>query len=294
MHILVTGKNGQVATALRYAAESKGIRISFLSRPDIDLSKPESLATPIRSVRPDVIVSTAAYTAVDRAEVEADLAMTINGVAAGELAHIAAALKAPLIHLSTDYVFAGDKAAPYAENDQADPINVYGRSKLAGEKAIIAEWADHAILRTSWVYSPYGSNFVRTMLRLSEGQNEVRVVNDQLGSPTYAPEIARAILAIAARLREDRSEHLRGIFNLTASGETTWAGFAEAIFSGLALRHGPTVKVNAIPTVEYPTLARRPANSRLSGEKLLRVHNIGLEDWMTSLDRCLDALIRRN
>ncbi|HVZ29419.1 MAG TPA: dTDP-4-dehydrorhamnose reductase [Asticcacaulis sp.] len=286
MRILVTGTQGQVVTALKAANAD----VIALGRPDIDLAEPGSLRAPITAARPDVMVSAAAYTAVDKAESEPDLARAINGEAPGELARIAAELGVPLLHLSTDYVFNGARSEPYAEDDATGPVSVYGATKLMGEEAIRAATPNHIILRTAWVYSPFGGNFVRTMLRLAETRDEVNVVDDQLGCPTYAPDIARAVLAIARRAVADRSPCLRGTFHLTAPDETTWAGFAQAIFAGLTARGGKKVIVNPIPSSAYPTPARRPANSRLNGKKLEAAYGIVLPSWRVSLDACLDIL----
>lgn len=286
MRILVTGTQGQVVTALK-AADAD---VMALGRPDIDLADPKSLRGPITAARPDVIISAAAYTAVDKAESEPDLARAINGEAPGDLARIASELGVPLLHLSTDYVFDGAKPEPYVEDDATGPVSVYGATKLMGEEAIRSVMANHVILRTAWVYSPFGSNFVRTMLRLAETRDEVNVVDDQRGCPTYAPDIAKAMLTIARRVAADPSSVLRGTFHLTAPDEATWAGFAQAIFAGVATHGGKKVIVNPIPSSAYPTPARRPANSRLNGKKLEAAYGIVLPSWRVSLDACLGAL----
>lgn len=292
MRILVTGKEGQVDSSLaQLGATMPNVEVIRLGLPKIDLSRPETLEAPLRTARPDVIISSAAYTAVDKAETEPELAQRINGDGPGELARIAADLDVPILHLSTDYVFAGDKDAAYFETDTAGPVSVYGRTKLAGETAIQNATANHVILRTAWVYSPFGNNFVKTMLRLGETRDEINVVADQHGCPTYAPEIARALLAIAQRVAADRDPSLRGIFHLTGQGETTWARFAEEIFAGAARRGRKPVKVNPIPTSAYPTPARRPANSRLDGNKLFSVYGLRLATWQSSLDDCLEKLL---
>ncbi|HTN41609.1 MAG TPA: dTDP-4-dehydrorhamnose reductase, partial [Asticcacaulis sp.] len=268
MRILVTGKEGQVDTSLLALGEQLGLEIIRIGLPEIDLSKPETLGAPVLDARPDVIISSAAYTAVDKAEAEAELAQTINGDAPGALARLAAELDIPILHLSTDYVFAGDKTSAYDETDTPAPVSVYGKTKLSGEVQIRAATDNHVILRTAWVYSPYGNNFVKTMLRLGETRDELNVVSDQHGCPTYAPEIARALLAIAQQVTIDRDPTLRGTFHLTGQGETTWAEFAEAIFKGAESRGRQPVRVKPISTNEYPTPSKRPANSRLNGNKL--------------------------
>ncbi len=290
MRVVVTGKEGQVDTSLAELGEKLGIEIIRVGLPEIDLSKPETLAGPVKAAKPDLIISSAAYTAVDKAESEAGLAQAINGDGPGELARIAAELNIPILHLSTDYVFAGDKDGVYDETDTPAPVSVYGRTKLSGEEQIKAATSNHVILRTAWVYSPYGNNFVKTMLRLGETRDELNVVADQNGCPTYAPEIARALLTIAQRVAKDSDPKLRGTFHLTGQGETTWAGFAEAIFAGSAERGGKAVRVNPIPTSAYPTPASRPANSRLSGEKLAATYDLRLDPWGVSLDDCLTRL----
>ena len=290
MRIVVTGKEGQVDTSLAELGETLGIEIVRIGLPEIDLSKPETLSGPVKAAKPDLIISSAAYTAVDKAESETELAQAINGDGPGELARIAAELNIPILHLSTDYVFAGDKDGIYLETDTPAPVSVYGKTKLSGEEQIRAATPNHVILRTAWVYSPYGNNFVKTMLRLGETRDELNVVADQNGCPTYAPEIARALLSVAQRVVADSDPALRGTFHLTGQGETTWAGFAEAIFAGSSMRGGKAVKVNPIPTSDYPTPAKRPANSRLSGEKLATTYDLRLDPWRVSLNDCLTRL----
>ncbi len=294
MRILVTGKEGQVDTALQQLGDATAdIEVVRIGLPEVDLSRPETLEIPVREARPDVIISSAAYTAVDKAESELGLAEAINADGPGELARLAATLDIPLLHLSTDYVFSGEKNGVYVEADTPCPVSAYGLTKLSGEMAIEKATDNHVILRTAWVYSPFGNNFVKTMLRLGETRDEINVVADQRGCPTYAPEIARALLAVARRVTTDRDPALRGLFHLTGQGETTWSGFAEAIFAGASVRGRPAVKVNEIPTSAYPTPAKRPANSRLSGEKLFDVYGLRLDPWRISLDNCLDQLIGR-
>ena len=295
MRVLVTGKEGQVDTSLQALADKSPLDIELIriGLPEIDLSKPDTLDAVVRAAKPDVIISSAAYTAVDKAESEPELAEAINGHGPQRLAQLAAELEVPILHLSTDYVFAGDKDGIYSETDGPAPVSVYGRTKLLGEELIRQATPDHVILRTAWVYSPYGNNFVKTMLRLGSTRDEINVVADQRGSPTYAPEIARALLSVAQRVVADRDENLRGTFHLTAQGETSWAGFAEAIFEGAAARGGKKVKVNPIATADYPTPAKRPLNSRLNGEKLLATYGLKLAPWQESLSDCLDIIIEK-
>jgi dTDP-4-dehydrorhamnose reductase len=293
MRIAVTGKNGQVVSALLEKAAASGIDIQAFGRPELDLADAASVRRTLEAARPDVIVSAAAYTAVDRAESEPDLAFAVNGAGSGAVGAAAAALGVPVIHLSTDYVFAGDKAAPYVESDPTGPVSVYGRSKLQGEELLALATGDHAILRTAWVYSPFGANFVKTMLRLAETRDTLRVVGDQQGQPTSALDIADVVIAVAQRLTTDRDPALRGIFHMAGTGGTTWAGFASAIFRGLEARTGKWVGVESITTAEYPTPARRPANSRLSTEKLRQAYGIDIPNWESSLETVLDRLISK-
>lgn len=290
MKIAVTGLTGQVVSALIERAP-RPVEIIALGRPQLDLSMRHAVIGALRSSQCDAIINAAAYTAVDKAESEPELAMRINGEGAGYVAEIAAELGAPLLHLSTDYVFDGARDRPYLETDATGPAGAYGRSKLAGEEKIAAIHANHAIFRTAWVYSPYGANFVRTMLRLGETRDEVSVVADQTGNPTYAPDIADALLAIAARLREDRSPALRGVFNLTGQGEATWADFAEAVFAEAQACGRKPVRVKRITTAEYPTPARRPANSRLDTTKLRETYGVVLPAWRDSVAACVRRLM---
>lgn len=294
MHILVTGKNGQVTRCLQEIALQKGLDLSVIGRPEINFEHPDNIRTAIISQKPDIIISAAAYTMVDKAETEAEIANQVNANAPEIIAKTANELKIPLIHISTDYVFSGDKNGAYVEDDKTAPIGEYGKSKLAGENAIIANTTNYVILRTSWVYSPYGNNFVKTMLRLSHSRDEINVVADQYGCPTYAFEIARACLEIAQKLHDDAAPELRGIFHLTAQGKTNWAAFAKAIFTVYQKLGEKPVKVNKITTLDYPTPAKRPANSLLSGEKLYKVYGIKLDEWQKSLNECISILLADN
>ncbi len=281
--IVVTGKEGQVARSLAERGSAGSWEIVPLGRPELDLARdPSAIITAIADARPDIVVSAAANTAVDKAESEPEHAFAVNERGAGAVAKGAQALNVPLIHLSTDYVFDGDKSSPYVETDVPGPAGVYGASKLAGEKAVLKEQPDCAIIRTAWVYSPFGANFVKTMLRLAAERDEVGVVADQRGNPTSALDIADGILAVAANLRGNSEPALRGIFHMTGSGEASWADFAEAIFAASAAAGGPSAAVKRISTSDYPTAARRPANSRLDCAKLERVHGVRLPDWRLS------------
>ena len=297
MRIAVTGTQGQIVSCLRERVSclreraAGEVEIVALGRPLLDLSDRESVRAALREARCDIIVNAAAYTAVDKAEQEEALALRVNGEGAGHVAEAAAELGVPLIHFSTDYVFDGSAPRPYREDDATAPLGAYGRSKLEGERRVTALCPNAAILRTAWVYSPFGANFVRTMLRLAETREEVGVVADQLGNPTSALDIADATLIVAARLRRDDAPELRGVFHMTGAGEASWADVAEAIFAR-ATEHGRApVRVRRITTADYPTPARRPANSRLDNAKLSRVHGLALPDWRASLAHCVDRLL---
>jgi dTDP-4-dehydrorhamnose reductase len=217
--------------------------------------------------------------------------MRVNGEGAGNVAEAAARVGAPLLHLSTDYVFDGALGRPYREDDPTGPTGVYGRSKLIGEMRVAERCPNSAILRTAWVYSPFGVNFVRTMLRLNETRDEVGVVADQHGNPTSALDIADVLLAITARIRASTSPTLRGVFHMTGSGEATWADFAEAVFENAHARGRRLTRVRRITTADYPTPARRPANSRLDNAKFRRVYGLALPEWRPSLTACCARLI---
>jgi len=290
--ILVAGRTGQLARCLAEEARRRGRALVALGRPELDLARPELLAKAVVAHTPRAIVNAAAYTAVDKAEAEPTLAMAVNRDGAGALAAVARRLGVPFIHVSTDYVFDGRKAAPYREDDLPSPLGAYGRSKLDGEAAVRAACPAGVILRTSWVYSPFGQNFVATMLRLAATREKVQVVDDQHGAPTAAPDLAAAILDLAEQLTAQRADtrETGGIYHLTNAGETSWYGFAGAIFAGWARRGHRVPTLEPITTAQYPTPARRPANSRLDCNKIARVFGLRLPPWQSSLDRCLNDL----
>jgi len=290
MRIVVTGMTGQVVSALIERAP-RDVELIALGRPRLELSVRGAVLAALRATRCDVIINAAAYTDVDKAESEPDTAMRVNGDGAGFVAEIAAELRAPLLHLSTDYVFDGTLNRPYREDDATGPVGAYGRSKLAGEQKIAQLHPNHVILRTAWVYSPFGANFLRTMLRLGETRDEVGVVADQVGGPTSALNIADALYAIARRVTDDSSPHLRGVFHMTGAGVATWADFAEAIFAEAETHGRAPVRVKRITTADYPTPARRPANSRLDNAKLQRVHGLALPNWRQSMAHCILRLL---
>jgi dTDP-4-dehydrorhamnose reductase len=292
MRIVVTGTEGQVARALLERATAHGVGVKAIGRPDLDLLQPETVSGALRSAAPDVIVNAAAYTAVDQAEAEPERAAGINHHGAAAVAAVAATLDIPVVHLSTDYVFNGTLDRPYRETDPVGPVSVYGCTKLAGEQAVSAATPNHVILRTAWVYSPFGKNFVKTVLRLAETRDELSIVADQHGSPTSALDIADGVLTVCRNLlSRPADESLRGVFHMTGSGATTWADFAARILDEAARCGGPWSRIKAIGTADYPTPAKRPANSRLDCSKLSQVHNITLPDWQTSLRACVARLV---
>jgi len=272
VRILLTGRNGQVGWELSRALGSLG-ELLALDRGELDLADEAAIRRVVREVQPTVIVNAAAYTAVDRAETEPEIATRINAVAPGMLAKEARRSGALLVHYSTDYVFDGEKSTPYREDDPPRPLNAYGRSKLEGEAAIQASGCRHLILRTSWLYSDRGHNFLRTMLRLARERSELRVVDDQIGAPTSAIALARATAEI---LREPRAE---GVLHMSAAGRTSWHGFAEAIVESVGL----PARVVAIRSQDYPSAARRPRNSLLDNTRLRQAFGIALEDWRAQL-----------
>lgn len=284
---LILGAQGQLGAELQSAFRDAG-HVTALSKAQCDLSDPASIRNAVRQAHPDVILNAAAYTAVDRAQSEPDLAMRINGEAPGILAEEAKAIGALLIHYSTDYVFDGSKREPWTEEDPVHPLNVYGVTKLAGERSIQQAGENFLIFRTSWVFSPHGRNFLRTMLRLGREREELKIVNDQHGAPTSASALAaatrRLLTGSTARALQERS----GIYHMTCAGETTWCGFAQAIFAK-AQTDKPWARVKGIPSSEYPTPALRPANSMLSNQKLKAAFDIELPSWETALEASLNS-----
>jgi len=294
MRLYVIGGQGQVARSLREAAAGDNdIVFGCAQRPDVDLLRPASITQALADFRPDIVVNPAAYTAVDKAESEPDQAFALNRDGARAVAAAAADQGAPVIHFSTDYVFDGTKDAPYVESDPVDPRSVYGRSKLEGELAVAAANPRHIVLRTSWVYAPFGTNFVRTMLRLAAERDHLRVVDDQIGCPTYAPDIAGSIITIAKKvIVEGWQSRFAGVTHLAGPDGLTWYAFANDIVRGAALRGGRSVPISPILTAEYPTPAARPANSRLSTARLASVFEVRLPPLERSLANCLDRLLK--
>ena len=281
MKILITGRNGQVGWELQRVLAPLG-QITALDRTELDLADAQSIRRAVRELKPDVVVNAAAYTAVDSAESEPELAIAVNAVAPGILAEETARLGALLVHYSTDYVFDGTKPSPYVEDDTPNPLNVYGSSKLAGEQAIHAIGGKYLILRTSWVYGPRSKNFMLTMLKLANERDELRVVNDQIGAPTSSRAIAEATSRIL-----QKGPAAAGVFHLTTSGQTSWFGFAQAIIAQTNDRRPRSPLLTPIPSSAYPTPARRPLNSVLSNDRLRHVFGITLRPWDEELTRLL-------
>jgi dTDP-4-dehydrorhamnose reductase len=245
----------------------------------------------VAAVAPDMIVNAAAYTAVDQAESDSAAAFAVNRDGAANLARAAAARRIPILHLSTDYVFDGTKKSPYEEIDPVAPLGVYGASKLAGEQEVAAANAAHVILRTAWVYSPVGKNFLKTMLRVADGRDELGVVDDQVGNPTSAHDIAVGLVAIARRIADD-GNWTPGVYHMTGAGEASWADFAAFIFETSGALGGPTAHVRRITSAEYPTPVARPANSRLDCAKLSAEFGVTLPAWEGSTRACVEQLLK--
>nr|WP_315417123.1 dTDP-4-dehydrorhamnose reductase [uncultured Pseudomonas sp.] len=285
MKILITGQHGQVSLALQQRLQDLG-ELIVLGRDQLDLADVDQIRQQVRAQRPDLIINAAAHTAVDQAESEADVAFAINAIAPGVLAEEAEALGIPLIHYSTDYVFDGNKRAPYTEADTPNPLGVYGQSKLAGEQAIAAVGGEYLILRTSWVYSKHGKNFLLTMQRLLQEKPHLRIVADQIGAPTWAGTIANSTRALIDRWQAGKAGEW-GVYHLTAQGETSWFGFAAAIAEQLRAGGTACAELEAIPSSAYPTPAKRPLNSRLDCSRLQQQWQVSQPQWQDALRECL-------
>lgn len=293
LRIAVTGQTGQVAMSLKERAIDQGsAQIVTVARPYLDLERPQTIEPALRALRPDVIVNAAAFTFVDKAEAEPERAFAINRDGAAGVARAAQRLGVPLIHLSTDYVFRGDKGLPYVEADVAAPVNAYGHSKLAGETAVIAAHPRSIVLRTSWVFSTHGSNFLKTMLRMGAERPKLRIVRDQLGNPTAASDIADAILRIAPVLT--RADQAGGVYHYCGQGSTSWYDFAEFIFAQCAEQGGPQPVLEPIATADYPTPARRPLDTRLDTSAFSQRFGFEPSDWKTAAGMVIAALQARN
>ena len=291
MRLLITGWQGQLAQALVAQSMRVGdVEACAVGRPALNLCSLPTIERAMTEVRPTLVVNAAAYTAVDAAETDEAAAHALNADGAGLIARAAAQKGVPIVHISTDYVYDGTKAGVYVETDPTNPVNAYGRSKLAGERAVAAANPQHIILRTCWVYSATGKNFVKTMLRLAQDRPEIGVVDDQIGCPTFAPHLADAILQLARGLNKAGGDRRWGVYHAAGSGETSWYGFARAIFDETGSRGGKVPQVRALATAQYPTPARRPANSRLDCTKLAANFAIRQPDWREGLRACLAEL----
>jgi dTDP-4-dehydrorhamnose reductase len=290
-HIVVIAREGQVACSLAEILARRRLRLSVVARPEIDLADANGVRAVISERSPNVVINAAAYTAVDRAEDAPDLAFAINARGAEAAALGAADSGAPVIHFSTDHVYAGCKSEPYVEGDETGPIGVYGASKLEGERLVAAANPRHVILRTAWVCSPFGNNFAKTMLRLAASRPKLTVVDDQHGNPTFALDIARAVTDIIPALSSEGRRKQYGVFHCVYNGTVSWCGFARAIMDSAQRRGAAHVPVRAIGTSEYPTKAKRPAYSRLSTDKLHAVYGVRMRPWDAALSDCLDVLL---
>lgn len=282
MRLLVVGSRGQMARAL---AKHEGV--VALGRPTLDLERPETLAAALDAQAPDAVAIVGAYTAVDRAESEPDVAMRINAECPGAFAAACAERGVPVLYVSSDYVFDGEKSSAYIETDAVNPQTAYGRSKAEGERRVRAAQPHSAMVRTSWVFDAYGANFVRTMLRMAATRERIGVVHDQVGAPSYARHVAEGLVHVTRRLVE--APEYAGVYHMTGAGRCSWAEFAEAIFAGAAVRGGPHAHVDRIATADFPTPARRPANSVLDCSKIARI-GVALPHWQSGLDACLDEI----
>ncbi|WP_072372325.1 dTDP-4-dehydrorhamnose reductase [Hyphomicrobium sp. NDB2Meth4] len=292
MRLLIAGWQGQVARALVEMAPGRpDVMACAVGRAALDICEAKSIERALSAISPTVVINSAAYTAVDKAESEPERAFALNRDGARLLAEASAKRGIPMIHISTDYVFDGTKQAPYTEEDATSPATVFGRSKLEGEEAVRATNPKHLILRTSWIFSPTGRNFVRTMLSQAGEHQSVRVVDDQRGSPTYAPHLVNAILDLAATASKPDADVPWGIYNVANTGTTTWRGFAEEVFDRSRALGGPSASVAPIRTADYPTPAPRPANSQLDCSKLERTFGLRLPPWQTGVADCVGRLL---
>ena len=292
MKILLTGKNGQLGWELNRILSQVGT-VFAMCRDQLDLSKPETFGPIIQDIRPNIIVNAAAYTAVNKAESEPELAMTINGISPGVIAEEAKKIGAAVVHYSTDYVFDGKANSPYTEDDPTCPLSVYGKSKLIGEKSVMQSGIPHIILRTSWIYSLRGSNFLLTIQKLARSKKKLRIVDDQIGAPTWSRSIAQGTLHFLKKYINDGFTKQKvftdsGIFHLSCSGKTSWFGFAKRILELSDLQN--STKLAPIPTIEYPTPAVRPRYSLLSNRKFKRVFQHDMPKWQDALYECLSSI----
>ncbi|PHS24611.1 MAG: dTDP-4-dehydrorhamnose reductase [Robiginitomaculum sp.] len=287
--LLVVGRSGQLAHALVQAGRDDVIA---LGRPDLDLCDARSVKRALTQHNPALVINAAAYTAVDKAEADEAAAMALNAEGPAALAALCADQGCPLIHVSTDYVFDGTAQRPYRETDPCVPLGVYGRSKHAGEVAIAGAHRHHIIVRTAWVYSDTGHNFVKTMLHMARDRDGISVVKDQFGNPTFAPHLAEALLHMADHIKADPGFDAWGIYHLAGQGQASWADLAMEVFKVSKALGGPTAMVVPIPGTDYPTPAARPANSCLDGDKAKAVFDVALPDWRDGVKTCVQSLLR--
>jgi dTDP-4-dehydrorhamnose reductase len=296
MRLLIAGWQGQVARALVEAAPAcPDVKACAVGRAALDICEARSIERALSQIEPSIVINSAAYTAVDKAETDAERAFALNRDGARLLAEAAARRGIPIIHLSTDYVYDGRKSEPYQEDDAPEPTTVYGRSKLEGEHAVRDANPRHVILRTAWVFSPTGKNFVKTMLGQAAERKTVRVVDDQHGNPTYAPHLVVAILELARQLSTRKGEGDAGpwgVYHAAGTGTTTWRGLAEEVFRRSAALGGPAADVEPIASADYPTPAQRPANSQLDCSKLERTFGLRLPAWQDGVADCVERIVR--
>lgn len=291
VRLLVFGAGGQVGRELLRAAVPPGWTVEGRTRAEADVTRPEAVGAAMAAAAPTLVINAAADTAVDPAEAHPDATFAVNAMGAAHIARACTQARLPLVHLSTDYVFDGTRPGPWREDDPPNPLNVYGRSKLAGEEAVRAALPGrHVILRTSWIFSPFGRNFVRTMLRLGTERERLTVVDDQTGCPTAAADVAAAVVRVAAALAAGKAEGW-GTFHFCGAGATTWFGFAQAIFREAARRGHPAPALAPIATDQYPTPARRPRNSVLECSSIGKIYGIHPRSWQAGLADCLDELL---
>ncbi len=292
MRILIAGWHGQIARAIAQLAPSAPeISSLALGRPAMDLCRPPSIRRALLENNPDIVINTAAYTDVERAESEPEKVFELNRDGAEAFAELTAKSNIPIIHLSTDHIFDGRKGRPYVEDDPPAPLNIYGQSKLESERAVAAN-PQHIVLRTAWVYSPFNRNFVKSMLKLAEVQEEIEVVNDRWGSPTYAIHLAEIILKIAIQINRNKNQNCWGFYNAAGKGGTSWFEFAQKIFEFSEQLGGPTARIKPVESSKFPRLAARPRDSRLDCTRLESEFGQQLPEWSEGVEACIRALLR--